>query len=101
MGVIGLFIGTVISQVCGAAAYRRVLATLAQRPARSVLAGVAAGIVTALVATPLFILFGVHTWLAGPASGWPPSAFMGACMGLCQGALFKGLPQIRRPVRRL
>ena len=77
---------------CGAFIYQRINT----RPGRKIIASVAAALVTALCASPVFIAFGVHRWLAGPEAPWGAAVFLAACFGICQGALFKD-----RPLRRV
>jgi len=91
VGVLGVVIGLMAGQFCGAFVYQRI----DTRPGRNIIASVTAGLVTTLCASPVFIAFGVHRWLAGPEASWGAAVFLAACFGICQGALFKD-----RPLRR-
>ena len=88
MGVLGVVIGLVAGQFCGAATYKFITA----RSQQKVAASIAAGLVTTICASPIFILFGVHRWLAGPEAPWLAAVFLALCFGLCQGVLFRDRP---------
>lgn len=95
MGVAGFLLGTAAGQLFGAWAYRRVLGYGAAQPMRKVRAALAAGLVTTAVTTVIYIPFHVHTWAGGDGTPWGMSVFLGLCMGICQGALFRGRPFLR------
>jgi hypothetical protein len=88
VGVLGVVIGVMAGQLCGAFIYQRINT----RPGRKIIASVAAGLVTVLCASPVFIAFSVHRWLAGPEASWGASVFLAVCFGICQGVLFKDRP---------
>ena len=91
--MIGFIIGSVIAQLAGAWAYHASKKRLAFT---TVPAAIAAGLATTLLASILFIVFHVHDWLGGPGASWGNSVFLGLCMGILQGALFRGRPFGRR-----
>jgi len=91
MAILGVVIGLMAGVVCGAAAYQWV----STRFKSQVLASVVSGLVTTLCASPIFIAFGVHRWLAGPEAPWTAAVFLALCYGICQGVLFKGRPWYR------
>jgi hypothetical protein len=37
----------------------------------------------------------VHRWVAGSQAPWGAAAFLGLCMGICQGVLFRERPLAR------
>ena len=88
MSILGVVLGSIAGQFCGAFAYRRINS----RPQQQLLASIAAGLVTTLCASPIFIAFGVHRWLAGPEAPWAAAGFLALCFGICQGVLFKDRP---------
>ena len=55
------------------------------------IAAATAGIVTTIVASLVYVAFGLHKYLAG-GSSWGASVFAGLCFGICQGALGRGRP---------
>ena len=55
-------------------------------------ARLAAGIATAVAASAIFLVFGVHNWVGGDRTPWGASVLLGLCMGVCQGVLFRGRP---------
>jgi len=89
----GFIVGSVIAQFAGAWAYHASKRRLAFT---ELLAAIAAGLVTTVVASALYIPFHVHDWLAGPGSSWGSSVFLGLCMGVIQGVLLRGRPLGRR-----
>lgn len=93
MGLFGFIIGTAVAQFAGAFAYRFAKA----KPLKEALAALSAGLVTAVVATPFYIAFHTHHWLAGSGSSWGISAFLAVCIGIVQGVLFRGRPLTPRP----
>ena len=85
----GFILGSVIAQFAGAWAYH----TSKRRLAFSELpAAVVAGLVTTVIASIIYIPLHVHDWVAGPGSSWGSSVFLGLCMGIIQGVLFRGRP---------
>ena len=94
MGVLGFIIGTVAGQLCGAVVYSLVNAS--ERPLRRLAASISAGLATAACASAVYVLFGVHRWINGPESSWGPSVFLGICIGICQGVLFRDRPFFAR-----
>jgi len=99
MGVIGLIIGTSAGQFAGAWAYWQVRGYNPDPAVHEVLAAAAAGLVTTVVASAVYVLLGVHTWVLGDGTPWGMSVFIGLCMGLCQAILFRGRPsRARRPM---
>ena len=99
MGTAGFVIGTVAGQVSGAWAYWRILGTGPGPSTRELEAGWAAGLVTTVIASAIYIPLGVHTWLGGDGAPWAASVFLALCMGICQGMLFRGRPLRPRPPR--
>jgi hypothetical protein len=89
----GLIIGSVIAQFAGAWAYHASKKRLAFNEIPGALAG---GLTTTAAASVLYILFHVHDWVAGPGASWGSSVFLGLCMGILQGVLFRGRPLGRR-----
>ena len=65
LGEIGTVVGLIIAMPGGAFVYRRVHARLAPRRGSRMIAGFAGGLVTALLATAVFIPMRVHVWLGG------------------------------------
>jgi len=98
MGVLGFVIGTMAGQFCGAAAYRRIARS--PSPRDKLVASIVAGVVTTLCASVAFIVLGVHQWLGGPETSWGASVFLGSCIGICQGVLFKHRPLPPAPAAR-
>ena len=96
MGVAGFIIGTVAGQFSGAWAYWRIR-NHAGSADPEFDAAWAAGLVTTVIASAFYIPLGVHTWVAGDGAPWGLSVFLGACMGICQGMLFRGRPLRARP----
>lgn len=90
MGIAGFILGTVAGQFAGAWIYGRIHGP-------ELLAASAGGIVTTIVASLIYIPFGVHTWLGGEGTSWGASVFLGFCMGICQVLLFRGPPLRRQP----
>jgi hypothetical protein len=108
MGVVSFMAGTVAGQLAGAWVYWRVRGNTpgpstsehdAAVANREFDAAWAAGFVTAVVATGVYTALGVHAWLLGSDASWGVSAFLGGCMGLCQGMLFRGRPLSPPPGR--
>ena len=108
MGTAGLIIGTVAGQFAGSWAYWRVRGRGPGPSDRDALAAAnrdfdaawAAGVVTTLVASVIYISLGVHTLVLGDGTSWGFALFLGGCMGLCQGMLFRGRPWRPRPPTR-
>jgi hypothetical protein len=108
MGVAGFVLGTIAGQFAGAWAYWRIRGT-SPAPSdhesseaaanREFDAAWAAGLVTTVVASAIYIPFGVHTWIGGNGTSWGMSVFLGLCAGVCQGMLFRGRP-LRPPPPR-
>lgn len=92
MGAVGFAVGAIAGQVSGAWCYWRVRHKGLGGYKSEALAATCAGFVTALVATAVYSLFRVHTWIAGPGSSWGASAFLGLCTGIAQGVMFRGRP---------
>ena len=92
MGAAGFVIGTVAAQFSGAWAYWQVRG----RGPGEARAAVAAGLVATAVASATYVLVSVHTWLGGSGTPWSASVFLGLCVALCQGVLFRGRPLRRR-----
>jgi hypothetical protein len=89
MGVAGFIIGSVGGQFAGAWVYWQIRGDGPEREAR---AAAAAGLVTMVIASAIYIPLRVHTWVGGTDAPWGVSVFLGLCMGLCQGILFRGRP---------
>jgi hypothetical protein len=92
LGEIGTVVGLIIAMPGGAFVYRRVHARLAPRRRSRIIAGFAGGLVTALLASAVFIPTRVHVWLGG--YDWRSSVFLAVCFGIIQGALLKENPDI-------
>ncbi len=92
MGVGGFIIGSVVGQIAGAWTYWRIREKAPGPAMREAGAAVAAGLVTAVTASAVYIPLGVHTWLLGNGAPWGMSVFMGLCVGICQGGLLRGRP---------
>lgn len=89
-GIIAFIIGTVLAQFAGAFAYRRLhRSPSVTEPVRAA----ATGLLTAIVATGLYIPLRVGEWLSG-AEDWRVSVFLALCIGICQAVLFKGRPSL-------
>ena len=88
----GFIIGTLAAQLAGSWIYWQIRSPEASPPRSEWVAGGAAGLMAALVASAIYIPLGVHTWLGGEGSTWGLSIFLGVCIGICQGALFRGRP---------
>jgi len=98
MGVTGFIIGSVGGMFSGAWVYWQVRGDSPGAARREARAAAAAGLVTAVIDTVIFIPLGVHTWVGGDGTPWGMSVFLGLCMGMCQGMLFRGKPlRPRRP----
>lgn len=87
MALLGLIVGIATGQCAGAAAYRA-----ANRRSSGGIASIVAGLVTAVCSALVFVLLGVHRWLAGSDAVWHVSVFLGCCFGICQAVLFKDGP---------
>ena len=88
----GFVVGTIAGQFSGAWAYWKVHGLSSSQTRPEWLAATAAGLVTTLIASTIYIPLGVHTWFGGEGNSWGASVFMGVCMGVCQGVLFRGRP---------
>jgi hypothetical protein len=96
MGVAGFVIGTFAGHISGRWVYRQVRTEGAGSNMHETRAAVASGLGTAVIASAIYILLGVHTWAGGMP--WGFSVFLGLCMGIFQGALYRGKPLL--PPRR-
>jgi hypothetical protein len=92
MGLAGFIIGTMAGQFSGAWVYWQIRGTGPGPAMRETYAAAAAGVVTAVVASAVYIPLGVHTWVGGNGISWGASVFLGMCMGICQAVLFRGRP---------
>ena len=97
MGMAGFIIGTVAGQFSGAWAYWRIRGKSAASPDREFDAAWAGGLVATVVASAIYVPLGVHIWIGGSGTSWGASVFLGVCMGLAQGMLFRGRPLRPRP----
>jgi len=97
MGVAGFVLGTLAGQFAGAWVYWRIRGNSLPPANREYGAAMAAGFVTTLVASAIYVPLGVHTWLLGDGASWGLSVFLGLCMGISQGLLFRGRPLGPRP----
>ena len=88
----GFIVGTIVGQFCGAWVYWRVRGNRSGPAMREALAATAAGLVTAAIATAVYVPLDVHTWLGGLGAPWGASAFLAVMMGVCQALLFRGRP---------
>jgi hypothetical protein len=85
----GFILGSVIAQFAGAWVYHASKKRLA---VGELLAALGAGLATTVVASAVYIPLHAHEWLAGPGASWEISVFLGLCMGIAQGVLFRGRP---------
>lgn len=92
MGMIGFIIGSAAGQLCGAWIYRLLRSSGRPPDVGRAAASTAAGLVTTVVSTGIYIPFGVHTWVGGDGTTWGASIFLAVCMGLCQAILGRGRP---------
>ena len=99
MGTPGFIIGTLAGQLSGAWVYWRIRGNTPEPSTREFDAAWAAGLVTTVVASAVYIQLGVHTWVGGAGTSWGMSVFLGICAGICQGILFRGRPLRPRPRR--
>ena len=95
LGLVGLILGLLVAQPAGASVYRLMDPPATGNRLWPLLRALATGLTTAAVATGVFVLFRVHAWLGD--YDWRSSAFLGVCFGICQAALLKGHPVLRRP----
>jgi hypothetical protein len=93
----GFIVGTIAGQFLGSWAYWQVRGHSAAHGVSEWLAATAAGVVATVVASAIYIPLGVHTWLGGEGTPWGAAVFMGVCVGICQGVLFRGSPLRPRP----
>jgi hypothetical protein len=86
----GYILGTIFGGIVGSSAYWRVrgLGDVARK--REISARIAAGVAAAIASSAIYIPLGVHVWVAEDWGNWKLSAFLGVCMGICQGVLFRG-----------
>ncbi len=89
----GFILGTVLAQFAGAWSYHASKKHLGFTEVRAALA---AGLTTTVVASALYLPFHVHDWIAGPGATWGVAVFLGLCIGILQGVLFRGRPLGRR-----
>jgi hypothetical protein len=94
MGVAGFILGTILAQFAGGWAYWTSKRRWAFGETR---ARLAAGVTTAVVAGVAYVPLGVHRWLSGEDGTWVEAAFIGVCVGLIQGILFRGRPLTGAP----
>ena len=92
MGILGFIVGTVAGQLCGSWVFWRVRDNNPRPETQEAFAAAAAGLVTAVIATAMYIPLGVHTWVGGIGTPWGMAAFLALSMGLCQAVLFRGRP---------
>jgi hypothetical protein len=90
--LVGFIVGTIVGQFCGAWVYWRVRGKNPGPAMREALAAAAAGLVTAAIATAVYVPLDVHSWLGGIGAPWGASAFLALIMGVCQAVLFRGRP---------
>ena len=93
-----IFIGLVPAQLAGAWTYLKMKGSSSSRWRREWVAASMGGLATTLVASVIYLAFGLHKQLSPPMS-WGASVFLGACFGICQGVLGRGRPLRRRPPR--
>ncbi len=85
--VAGLLIGTMIAQLAGARTYWWVRAKTGTSSGSEWLSAISAGFVTTLGAAIVYIPLRLHNLLD---SSWGASVFLALCVGICQGALYRG-----------
>ena len=85
----GFIVGSIIAQVAGAWSFHASKKRLAFTEAPAALV---AGFTTTVIASAVYIPLHVHDWAAGPGASWGISVFLGLCMGILQGVLFRGRP---------
>ena len=91
-----IIIGLLPAQLAGAWAYWKAHGSTSPQIRREWVAATVSGLVTTVVASVIYIAFGLHKQLPG-GSSWGASVFFGLCFGICQGALVRGRPLRRRP----
>ncbi len=92
--MLGFLLGTVLGQVAGAAAYMQAKTRFGFR---ELPAAIAAGLATTIVASVAFLVLRVHEWFGSdPEASRGISVFVGVCLGIMQGVLFRGRPLARR-----
>ncbi len=87
--MIDFVIGTVAGQFAGAWVSWRI------RRRAEWIRRTSAGLVTAVVATGIYLPLRVHTWAGGEGASRALSPFLGVCIGICQGVLWRGRPLAR------
>ena len=93
LGVVGFIIGSIMGQFAGAWTYLRTKLALQAFWYREIVSALLAGLVTALIATAVYVPLGVHIWITQRQDApWAAAAFLGVCMGICQGVLFRDRP---------
>ena len=95
--MVGFIVGSFVAQFFAAYIYWQVRgpdASLHRRP--EWLAAAADGAAYILVASPIYIVTGVQSWLLGAEASWGISVFMAVCMALAHAALLRGKPSLRR-----
>jgi hypothetical protein len=84
-----IVIGLLPAQLAGAWAYRKAHRSASAQIRQEWVSATVSGLVTTVVASVIYLAFGLHKQLAG-GSSWGASVFMGACFGICQGVLGRG-----------
>ena len=87
--MLGFIVGTVLGQFAGALVFHASKKRLALGEAG---ARALAGLGTTVVTAPVFVIMGVHEWMAGEGTSWGAALFLAVCMGIIQGVLFRGRP---------
>ena len=90
MGVVYAIIGTFLSFAASDWVYGRLRGTNPRGSRREILAAVACGGVASVVAAAFYVPAGIHSLLFGAEVRWPASVFLGVCLGIFQGVLYRG-----------
>ena len=83
-----ILIGLLPAQPAGAWTYSKLKRSSSPRWRREWVAASAAGLITTLVASAIYLALGLHRQLGGWS--WGASVFWGVCFGICQGVLGRG-----------
>ena len=99
MGLAGFIFGSLAGLFSGAWVYGHVGDDSPVTVKHQLRAAAAAGLVTTVIASAIYIPLRVHIWVGGDGTSWGASVFLALCMGICQGILFRGRPLSHRPSR--
>jgi len=97
MGLAGFIIGSVAGLLSGAWVYEHFRRDSKMSLGHQLRSAAAAGVMTTLIDSAIYVPFRVHVWLGGEGTSWGASVFLALCMGICQGILFRDRPLHRGP----